>query len=311
MDSLGSDLCKPSCKGINRGEPIVQNCGQPFQVAPSTVEVIKIDAETHVNGRFIFPVHESGELYEKYKVPTMDRIHEIEIWGPPRKLRGADVFTGKIPIHGGITVWYWEGTNKQSLHVWPSPVEPTPGQPGKDESDLLQKAIDVANWLGKYGGWRFGNPRYSSNEGKDGGFHRAIYDKAITDNLPDDYVPNESSGFYIDNTPEPKSLETTGKGSAERADAIINFPQITKDLKDADNEIKKDLNELKVFAESSFGKIDDLDERSLKLLTITERLYSSIENLTSISMKQIESYAEECVSRAEILARDPPKDMYR
>lgn len=197
-------------------------------VNPSA-EVCIPTAEAHVNGRYIYPVLRVGELYEPFRVrDEQGEISECVVWDPePRQLRGVTYYTGRVPIHGGMTIQYWQGAVEQSLHIWPTPVTLLPGRVHEAEGDLAAKAQDAANWLGRFGGWRLGVPRFSSNE--DGpGIHYACNDPAVVGNVPEGIKGFISADTWIDSTPPPRAVETT---DAERMDAMINYAAITRDLK--------------------------------------------------------------------------------
>jgi len=208
---------------------------------PQVLETFIPTAEAHVNGRYIFPVLKVGELYEPFRVrdPDTGEISECVVWNPePTRLKGVTYYTGRVPIHGGMTIQYWQGAVERSLHVWPTPVALLPGHVHEAEGGLAAKAQDVANWLSKYGGWRLGVPRYSSNEGEEGGIHYACNDPAIVGNGPEGIKGFITADTWIDSTPPPRAVETT---DAERMDAMINFAAITKDLKQSQQAIRQDL----------------------------------------------------------------------
>jgi len=208
---------------------------------PQVLETFIPTAEAHVNGRYIFPVLKVGELYEPFRVrdPDTGEISECVVWNPePTRLKGVTYYTGRVPIHGGMTIQYWQGAVERSLHVWPTPVALLPGHVHEAEGGLAAKAQDVANWLSKYGGWRLGVPRYSSNEGEEGGIHYACNDPAIVGNVPEGIKGFITADTWIDSTPPPRAVETT---DAERMDAMINFAAITKDLKQSQQAIRQDL----------------------------------------------------------------------
>lgn len=227
ISSESKDLVNPS----NGGGPIAHYPSQEDNIAPGTqiFETFVPTAEAHVNGRYIYPVLRVGELYEPFRVrDEQGEISECVVWDPePRQLRGVTYYTGRVPIHGGMTIQYWQGAVEQSLHIWPTPVTLLPGRVHEAEGDLAAKAQDAANWLGRFGGWRLGVPRFSSNE--DGpGIHYACNDPAIVGNFPEGFKPDNGAGYWLDSTPPPRSYETT---DAERMEATVNFAAITRDLK--------------------------------------------------------------------------------
>ena len=242
LDDLVAATCQPLDNSSNGGGPIVQNCckGDKNPINTPQTEAYIPTAEAHVNGRYIFPVLKVGELYEPFRVrdPDTGEISECVVWDPePRQLRGVTYYTGRVPIHGGMTIQYWQGAVERSLHVWPTPVALLPGHVHEAEGGLAAKAQDVANWLSKYGGWRLGVPRFSSNE--DGpGIHYACNDPAIVGNVPEGIKGFIGADTWIDSTPPPRAVETT---DAERMDAMINFAAITKDLKQSQQAIRQDL----------------------------------------------------------------------
>lgn len=231
--------------GVNTsigGGPNVEYPSKEDNNGPKTqiLETFVPTAEAHVNGRYIYPVLRVGELYEPFRVrdPDTGEISECVVWDPePTRLKGVTYYTGRVPIHGGMTIQYWQGAVERSLHVWPTPVALLPGHVHEAEGDLAAKAQDAANWLGRYGGWRLGVPRFSSNE--DGpGIHYACNDPAVVGNVPEGIKGFITADTWIDSTPPPRAVETT---DAERMDAMINFAAITKDLKQSQQAIRQDL----------------------------------------------------------------------
>ena len=97
-----------------------------------------------------------------------------------------DLHTGRVPIHGGMTIQYWEGTVERSLHVWPTPVAllPAPRPRGRGEVWPLRPRTSLTGSASMVAGvWVY--PRYSSNEGEEGGIHYACNDPAIVGNVPE------------------------------------------------------------------------------------------------------------------------------
>lgn len=232
LDDLINAQSQEQVNPSNGGGPIAHYPSQEDNIAPGTqiFETFVPTAEAHVNGRYIYPVLRVGELYEPFRVrdPDTGEYADCVVWDPePRQLRGVTYYTGRVPIHGGINIQYWQGTTTQSLHIWPTPVTLLPGRVHEAEGDLAARAQDVANWLGRFGGWRLGMPRYASNE--DGpGIHYACNDPAVVGNVPEGVKGFVSADTWIDSTPPPRAVETT---DAERMDAMINYAAITRDLK--------------------------------------------------------------------------------
>ena len=242
LDDLIREGVNTGVNTSNGGGPNVEYPSKEDNNGPKTqiLETFVPTAEAHVNGRYIYPVLRVGELYEPFRVrdPDTGEISECVVWDPePRQLRGVTYYTGRVPIHGGMTIQYWQGAVEQSLHIWPTPVTLLPGRVHEAEGDLAAKAQDAANWLGRFGGWRLGVPRFSSNE--DGpGIHYACNDPAVVGNVPEGIKGFISADTWIDSTPPPRAVETT---DAERMDAMINFAAITKDLKQSQQAIRQDL----------------------------------------------------------------------
>lgn len=242
LDDLIREGVNTGVNTSNGGGPNVEYPSKEDNNGPKTqvLETFVPTAEAHVNGRYIYPVLRVGELYEPFRVrdPDTGEISECVVWNPePTRLKGVTYYTGRVPIHGGMTIQYWQGAVEQSLHIWPTPVTLLPGRVHEAEGDLAAKAQDAANWLGRFGGWRLGVPRFSSNE--DGpGIHYACNDPAVVGNVPEGIKGFISADTWIDSTPPPRAVETT---DAERMDAMINFAAITKDLKQSQQAIRQDL----------------------------------------------------------------------
>lgn len=235
LDDLDTPSCHPLVTSLNGGGPNVQNCCNPDN---NTVFIPT--AEAHINGRYIYPVLKIGELYEPFRVrDDTGEISEVTVWDTePRQLRGVQYYLGTVPLFGGINIQYWEGTSSRSIHIWPTPVQILPGHVHEAEGDLADRAQQVANWLGRYGGWRLGIPRYSSNEGEDKGIHYACNDPAIIANIPEGFRPASDTGYWCDSTPGPLSVETD---DVARAEAVVNFAAITRDLKQGQQAIRQDM----------------------------------------------------------------------
>ena len=242
LDDLIREGVNTGVNTSNGGGPNVEYPSKEDNNGPKTqvLETFVPTAEAHVNGRYIYPVLRVGELYEPFRVrdPDTGEISECVVWNPePTRLKGVTYYTGRVPIHGGMTIQYWQGAVEQSLHIWTAPVTLLPGRVHEAEGDLAAMAQDAANWLGRFGGWRLGVPRFSSNE--DGpGIHYACNDPAIVGNVPEGIKGYISADTWIDSTPPPRAVETT---DAERMDAMINFAAITKDLKQSQQAIRQDL----------------------------------------------------------------------
>lgn len=232
LDDLIREGVNTGVNTSNGGGPNVEYPSKEDNNGPKTqvLETFVPTAEAHVNGRYIYPVLRVGELYEPFRVrdPDTGEISECVVWDPePTRLKGVTYYTGRVPIHGGMTIQYWQGAVEQSLHIWTAPVTLLPGRVHEAEGDLAAKAQDAANWLGRFGGWRLGVPRFSSNE--DGpGIHYACNDPAVVGNVPEGIKGFIGADTWIDSTPPPRAVETT---DAERMDAMINYAAITRDLK--------------------------------------------------------------------------------
>lgn len=282
------------CNQINGRSVNVQNRPQPNLnlVNPpvdtpggEALTAYVIEAETHTCGRYIFDVTKVGELYESFRVrnPDTGEISKVTVWEEePKQLRGVQYYQGHVPIHGGVNVQYYEGATVRSMHIFPRRVRLLPGV--DDEAELAGVAQDVANWLGRYGGWAMGFSRFVPHEEEDAGFHRAITDPAILANIPPDYQPPADSGFYIDDSPVKGTLEAKGPGSKEKADAIVNTLGITNALKADQAKLADDVaavaQDLQGVQQDTEDRYDNLDHRVDRLLTITEKMETVTRRIT-------------------------------
>lgn len=302
LDELAKATCHPRDNPPNGGGRNVQNCCNPDKYPPnvSPIEVYIPSGEAHVDGRYVFPVMRVGELYEPFRVrDDTGEVSMMTVWeSEPKKLENGVIFyCGVVPILGGIKIQFWQGPEKQSLHIWPTPVELVPGRVRDAPEDLAAKAQDVANWLGRFGGWRLGDPEFIPNKGK--GIHYACNDPAIMGNFPLDFKGAIDSHNWVDSTPPPRAYETD---EAERMDAVIGFAAITRDIKQTQAALAQNIDDVRTTTATS---LRDLDERSAMLVRITGNLQMSMENLATASAHLIEHRARETMTLAEILSRDP------
>lgn len=269
----------------NGGGPIADYSSKEHKIGPETqiFETFAPTAEAHINGRYIYPVTHVGELYSPFRVrdPDTGEISDVRVWEPePRQLRGVQYYCGRVPIYGGINIQYWEGQTSQAIHIWPTPVELVPGRVHEAEGDLAARAQDVANWLGRFGGWRLGMPRYASNE--DGpGIHYACNDPAVVGNVPEGVKGFVSADTWIDSTPPPRAVETT---DAERMDAMINYAAITRDLKQGQAAIGQDVAALEAAIERR--QVEVLQHRYDALGQQAE-LWQAIGDMSEIQLRTI------------------------
>ena len=262
---LDEVLVKGLVKGDNGGGlNYPQNPTPPLNYAIPT-------GEAHINGRYIFPVIRVGDLCP-LKVGTGSEKRTVEIFERvPVQLKAVRYFRGKVQLDSGhaVTVQYWE-TNEPSLHVWPDPVQITAGTIGEAPEVLEERAVQVTYVLSKWGGWRFGPPRFSAND--EHGIHYAIPDPLIMSNFPPGYRPDKESGFWVDGTPGPRSCET---GDPAKAQAVLDFHGRTMELRDAIQRDHQDIVSLRQTA------IDDQME-TLRLLVNT----TDIEKRLAMALNQ-------------------------
>lgn len=234
LDSLAAATCQPLDNSALGGVPNVQNCCKPDNNGLNTppAEVYIPDAETHIAGRYIYPVLKIGELYEPFIVREGCEISQVRVFNtvPETMNNGVVYYPGTVQTDDGIVkIQYWQGSATTSMHIWPRPVVLLPGRAAESREELAARAQDVANWLGKFGGWKFGLPTFVPNEkGENAGYHYATNDKAIMDQLPLDFQPAAETGWRIDSTPGPRALETNDEANIN---ALLNVGPITRDLR--------------------------------------------------------------------------------
>lgn len=249
LDNLAKGICQPLVNPSNGGGPIVHYCGKgdktPLNTPPTEPEsevltTYVVDGEAHVDGRYVFPVMEIGELYEPFRVrdPDTGEISMVTVWEPePTQLEnGVEYYQGFVPILGGIKIQFWQGAKATNVHIWPTPVKLVPGRVRDAPEDLAARAQDVANWLGRFGGWRLGIPEFVPNKGT--GIHYACNDPAVVGNFPLEFKGAIDAHNWVDSTPPPRAYETD---EAERMEAVIGFAGITRDLKRGQQAIRQDL----------------------------------------------------------------------
>lgn len=304
LDDLAAATCQPLDNSPLGGVPDVQKwCqGDNNALNTPTAEVYIPAAETHIAGRYIFPVLKVGELYEPFIVREGGEISEVQVFNTvPKTLKnGVTYYPGTVETDDGIVkIQYWTSPGQGAMHIWPRPVVLLPGRAAESREELAERAQDVANWLGKFGGWRFGLPTFVPNEkGENGGYHYATNDKAIMDQLPPDFQPAAETGWRIDSTPGPRALETNDEANIN---ALLNIGPITRELRQTQEALARDMA---AFQTSTGTNLAVLNERSEQLAQITANLQISMENLANASASLIEMHAREAMIKAEALTRD-------
>jgi hypothetical protein len=236
LDDLIEQQSKQQVNTSHGGGPIAHYPSKEDNIGPKTqiFETYVPTAETHICGIFIYPVLRVGEVLEQYRVrdPDTREVSEVRVFKEEPKLlnNGVAYFQGIVPLDDrDVKVQYWQGPAITSMHIWPRPVRLLPGRAAESREELAEAAQRVANWLGRFGGWKFGQPSFVPNEkGEDAGYHYATNDKVIMDQLPLDFQPAAETGWRIDSTPGPRALETN---SEENINALLNVGPITRELR--------------------------------------------------------------------------------
>ena len=240
---------------------IEQYCGKPDINAPLAVPT----GETHICGRYIFPVLHQGGMSIKIKDATGERNIQVFDKEPKKLKNGVEYYPGSLPLDDEeVNLQFWD-TTEPKLHVWPKPVMNTASTILTSKERLLEKAERAANVLMKFGMWRLGQPTFVPNEKDGDGFHYATNDPLIMGNFPTDFQPAKESGYYIDGTPGPQALETH---SMNKGQAVLDFYGATKRLESGQSSI--------------LSKLTELDNRTAMLIGITENLEHSLVNAINI-----------------------------
>ncbi len=259
------------------GGPNHQNCCS-VNKNPLPVPV----GESHIDGRFVFPVlHEGGH---HIKVREDQGVRSIEIFSrkPVKWDNGVEYYSGLVPMDDGeVRVQFWD-TKSPQLHVWPLPV-PIVASTAYDAKARLQEAAErVTAILSKWGGWRFGPPEFISNEPGKEGIHYATNDPLVMQRLSPGFVPEAETGYRVDGTPPPRSLECDDPASAE---AMLGYIIATRELRAGQKDLGRRLQVIE-------GNAD-------RLINISEKLEVAMSNMAATEALLIEKAAKNLGDKVE------------
>jgi hypothetical protein len=244
------------------------------------------DARVHANGSVSFNVEKIGDLHELL-VREDGRERRIKLFGkepsiPEDKGRGAVCWNGYLYFQGQkVRIQFWQGKERSTFRIWPEERRVPPNLlPGEDELEryMESRAQDVANFIAKHGGWRFGLPSFN------GQVEIASQDERILSQIPDDIrrvegVPDawidESEGKYK------REFETT---STRKARAVFEFDKTAE---------KVDGHTKRIYVlESDFDHIVALLEKMAKASKLEADINASIIAQTALeTVEKIERKA--------------------
>lgn len=255
-----------------------QNCSP----ADKNFSVYVPEGETHVDGRFIFPVLRIGDL-EPFKVKDDEGERILQVFDPkPAKMNsGVTYYKGRIPMDDAIIKVHFYDTAEPALHVWPKPMATVASTVLQSRELMAERAAQATVVLSKFAGWRFGEPEFI------GDFHYATNDPAIMANFPPDFKPAADSGYWRDHTPGPDSIETKNE---KKGQAVLDFQRTS--------------NELRAGQKSLDLRIVELRHQLEGLVSISEMVAVSIANIAAAEAEQIERAARGMADRmdAEVMS---------
>lgn len=234
-------------------------------------EIYVPTARAHINGRVIFPVLKVGDL-GPLRIRGAGEDLELRIFEakPYLNNNGVEMIKGKVPYNGQkVTVQYLESPNVRELSVWPPEAELVVDQFDTAREIFEQLAAEVARFLERWGGWRFGPPEFK------GAVELASTEERILANIPADMRGSPSSPLWVDTSLGPREIETKDPDAAK---AVFDFPGVSKDLD---------------------GRLRLLEGRSGRILVVLERLELGHEKLANIAAALAERGAHEAADKVE------------
>ncbi len=190
------------------------------------------NAHAHANGSVTFNVEKVGDLHELL-VRNDDGEKRVKLFRMDPEIseeagRGSTCYNAHLYFHGKkVRLQFWQGKKKSTLRVWPAEKSIPPNLlPGDDalECYMESHAQDVANFISKYGGWRFGLPSFN------GQIEITSNDERIISQIPDDIR-------RIEGIPDAWVDQSEGKGkkhfestSTKKALAVFEFDKTADEV---------------------------------------------------------------------------------
>ena len=256
----------------------------PCQDVSRTVE----NARVHANGSVSFNVEKVGDLHElviKRDGPN-GKVERIKLFKMEPEIsedagRGSSCYNSHIYVHGKkVRLQFWQGKEKNTLRIWPTEKNVPPSLlPSDDELEkfMESQAQDVANFISKYGGWRFGLPSFN------GQIEIASQDERILSQIPDDIKRVEGvPDAWVDGSP-PNGKREFEVLRTKKARAVFEFDK-TADKVDGH---AKRIYVLESDSKHIVALLENLVKaQSLEAELLTSAVSRSVEEMATKAMQQ-------------------------
>lgn len=254
-----------------------------LSVRTSKQDLTRIEnARVHANGSVTFNVEKVGDLHELLiKDGSLEK--RLKFFAKEPEIsedngRGASCWNTHIWFKGQkVRLQFWQGKEKSTLRIWPAeknlPPSLLPDDMATLERFMESQAQDVANFISKHGGWRFGLPFFN------GQIEAASQDERILDQIPKDIKRIEGvPDAWLDDSPGKgkREFETT---NLRKARAVFEFDKVADD-------------------------VDGHAKRIYVLESDSKHIVSLLENLVKAHSLEAELHAASITHSAEELAED-------
>jgi hypothetical protein len=222
-----------SCVGHAR-----PNTFPPSTISPPCQDLSRVeDARVHANGSVSFKVEKIGDLHElviKRDGPN-GKVERVKLFGLEPSIseeegRGASSYDSHIYVNGQkVRLQFWQGKEKSTMRIWPSEKKLPPSLIPTDHDALERfmesQAQDVANFISKYGGWRFGLPQFN------GQIETASQDPRILDQISKDIKRVEGvPDAWVDGSPPGKGKREFETTNLRKARAVFEFDKTADEV---------------------------------------------------------------------------------
>lgn len=275
-----------------------QNPPLENQVSSTPLTVSVPTTRSHIDGRITFPVLKVGSF------ASFEALgHEIPLFTekPYNDTNNVKRWKAKFCFNGSdFSLEFSESlkTGDLNLHVWPLPRRLTLEQVDASDQVMMNQVQDVANFISKHAGWRFGIA--SANYV----MHHGLQDTPLADCIPQIKGLVKMGDVWIDHSPGNNGQQEPETGDVEKAKIALTLLDRTKKLEDGEKVTTKRIVEFNI-------TIEELTElfRSLVELEKTKAEYETVraarESVSMVSSNNREKVAPES-SESSISSK--PKD---
>jgi len=196
----------------------------------------------------------------------VDEVGDVSIFGKPYLERNGVTFWKTKVFYNGhkVSIELRESGKTCNLSIWPPARDMVPEQFGDQaEKVLISEAQDVANYLSKNEGWRFGLLELRTD------LEYASQDTELLKEIPESIRTTEANGVWVDCSKGPKEVETK---DPEKAKIIVSIPGRIQEI---ENGQKSTVDRTYVME----MKVDKLYNIIEKLVKVTEMNGEALANL--------------------------------